>query len=86
MLTWWSGSYRLSADAQKRAIFYQVWVELRGSGQDGKIVRACVSKREMRHTLAALPVQTEQTSEASDEEKPSETGRRWVAPPRRAGA
>jgi len=48
-----------------RAIFYPVWVELRDSEQDGRIVRECVSKRE----------------EASAEEKPSETGRRWVAPP-----
>jgi len=53
-----------------------VWVELRGSGQDAKTVRECVSKRETKHTLAATPVQTEQTSEASGEEKPSETGRR----------
>jgi hypothetical protein len=29
----------------------QVWVELRGSGQDGKIVRECVSKRERRHMV-----------------------------------
>jgi len=29
----------------KRAIFYQVWVELWGSRQDGTTVRECVSKR-----------------------------------------
>ena len=46
-----------------------------------KAVRGCMSKRETRPTLAASPVQTEQTSEASGEEKPSETGRKWVAPP-----
>jgi hypothetical protein len=57
------------------------WVELRGSGQDGKTVRECVSKRETKHLLAGSPVHTEQTSEASGEEKPSETGRKWVAPP-----
>jgi hypothetical protein len=80
-------SYRLDADACKRAIIYQVWVELRGSGQDGKTGRECVSKNETRHTLAAASVQTEQTSEANGEEEPSETGREWVAPsPCRAGA
>src|SRR4029453_1728886 len=41
-----------------------------------KTVRGCMSKRETRHTLAVSPVQTEQTSEASGEEKPSETGRK----------
>jgi hypothetical protein len=40
-----------------------------------------MSKIETRHTLVVPPVQTEQTSEASGEEEPSETGRKWVAPP-----
>ena len=47
--------------------------------QDGKIDRKRMSKIETRHILVA-PVQTEQTSEASGEEKPSETGRKWVGP------
>jgi len=36
-----------------RAIIDHVWVELQGSGQDGKTVRERVSKRETRPTLAA---------------------------------
>ena len=47
-----------------------------GVWHDGKTVKEYVSKRETRHTLAAAPVQTKQTSEASGEEEPSETGRR----------
>jgi hypothetical protein len=34
-------------------IFYQVWVELRGSGQEGRIVREYVSKRAEAHTGGA---------------------------------
>src|SRR5262249_19253672 len=41
-----------------------------------KTGRKRVSKRKMRYTLVAPPVQTEQTREASGEEQPSETGRR----------
>ena len=39
--------------SEKRAFFYQVWVELRGSGQEGRIVRECVSKRAEAHTGGA---------------------------------
>jgi hypothetical protein len=41
-----------------------------------KTVRGYISKRETRPTLAASPVQTEQTSEASGGIEPSETGRK----------
>jgi hypothetical protein len=44
-----------------------------------KTGRERVRKIETRHTLAVPPVQTEQTSEASGGEKPSETGRKRVA-------
>jgi hypothetical protein len=47
--------------------------------QDGKIDRKRMSKIETRHTLVA-PVQTEQTSEARGEEKPSKTGRKVSCP------
>jgi hypothetical protein len=47
--------------------------------QDGKIDRKRMSKIETRHILVA-PVQTEQTSEARGEEKPSKTGRKVSCP------
>jgi hypothetical protein len=63
----------LEDDQQYPGVICQVWVELRGSGQGRKTGRKCMSKREMRYTLAAPLVQTAPTSEATREEESSET-------------
>jgi hypothetical protein len=45
-----------SLSTKRAFIVDQVRVELRGSEQDRKTIRECVSKRETRHALAASPV------------------------------